>query len=96
MSKLEAKIEAELVKRARAFGFLTFKLDQIPGARNNPDQLLISTITRECVFVEVKRVDLEPRPAQLAKHRHLRDKGQHVEILDNVDDIQAILEMYIK
>ena len=95
MSVLEAKVEAELVRRARAMGFLCYKLDQIPGSRNNPDQLLINP-ARECVFVEVKRKNLEPRPAQLAEHRFLRDKNQHVEVIDCTSDIDEVLAMYIK
>ena len=94
MSVLEAKVEAELVRRARRMGFTTFKLDQIPGQRNNPDQLLINA-DRVCVFVEVKRKDLEPRPAQLARHRELQRAGQRVVVIDCTTKIDAILEMYV-
>ncbi|RKZ06733.1 VRR-NUC domain-containing protein [Candidatus Fermentibacteria bacterium] len=92
MSKIEAKIEAELVKRAKKRGYITYKLDQIPGQRNNPDQLIINNV-RECIHVEVKRKDLKPRPAQTAQHNYLSNKGQWVSILDDEADIEDILNL---
>ncbi len=94
MSKLESKIEAELVKRAKQRGYICYKLDQIPGQRNNPDQLIINN-QRECIHVEVKRKDLKPRPAQTAQHEILADKGQWICILDDVDQIEDVLNLLL-
>ncbi len=95
MSKIlkEMTIELALVSRAKHMGYVCYKLDKIPGARNNPDQVLINN-KRECVFVEVKRKDLEPRPAQVAEHKILRSKGQKVHILDDVNHIDSLLKKY--
>ena len=93
MSVIESKIEAQLVSCARKRGFQTHKLDQIPGNRHMPDQILVNK-NRVCVYVEVKREDLEPRPAQLAKHAQLRNAGQHVQVLDRIEDIDTLLDMY--
>jgi len=92
VSKLEARIEAELVKRAKQRGYICYKLDQIPGQRNNPDQLIINS-KRECIHVEVKRKGLPARPAQTAQHNYLSNKGQWVSILDDEAEIDAVLSL---
>lgn len=88
---LESKIENELVKQAKHMGFTCYKLDKIPGTRDNPDQLLINP-QRYAFHVEVKKPDEEPRASQSAKHRELRDRGQWVYVLDDIDLIPTLLE----
>lgn len=95
MTDLEKKLENELVKRAKRMGFTTYKLDKIPGTRDNPDQLLINP-DRVCVHVEVKRSkNEEARKSQAGKHRELRRRGQHVFILDHESEINPLLELYL-
>ncbi len=91
MSVIEAKIEQELVKQAKAAGFLTYKLDKIPGNRHQPDQLLINK-DRVATFVEVKRMGLEPRPAQTVIHDQLREHGQEVYVIDHISMIPWLLD----
>jgi len=62
---------------------------QTKNDRNWPDRLIIKP-NRECFMVEVKRLGLQPRPAQHAKHKELRAMCQHIYVIDRPEQIALV------
>ena len=87
-SKLEIETENELCRRARKAKCLCIKM-QTKNDRNWPDRLIIKQ-NRECFMVEVKRLGLQPRPAQHAKHKELRAMCQHIYVIDCPEQISDV------
>ncbi len=85
----EKSIEQKLVKAVKAAGGFCPKL-VCPGLDGMPDRLLLLP-GGHIAFVEVKAPGKKPRPLQLLRHEQLRRLDFRVFILDNPDQIPAIL-----
>lgn len=83
--RLEAKIQADLIKQFEGEGFLVVKL--IATNKNGiPDLLLIRDGKAE--FVEVKRVGQKPTPRQLLRMSELEAAGCRCRVFDDTGEIQ--------
>ena len=86
----EKQIEQKLVKAVRAVGGICPKLVS-PGMDGMPDRMALLTGGR-IGFVEVKAPGQSPRPLQTHRHRQLRALGFPVFVLDDPEQIPAIIE----
>ncbi len=86
----EKFLEQKLIKRAAAKGGWALKLSS-PGTSGVPDRLLLMP-GGIAAFVEVKAPGQKPRTLQLAQMKKLKQLGFPVFVLDDADQIEAILE----
>ena len=86
----EKQIEQKLVKAVRAVGGICPKLVS-PGMDGMPDRMALLPGGR-IGFVEVKAPGQSPRPLQTHRHRQLRALGFPVFVLDDPEQIPAIIE----
>lgn len=86
----EKQIEQKLVKAVRAVGGICPKLVS-PGMDGMPDRMALLPGGR-IGFVEVKAPGQSPRPLQTHRHRQLRALGFSVFVLDDPEQIPAIIE----
>ena len=85
----EKAIEQKLVLAIKSMGGIAPKFVS-PGFDGMPDRLILLPSGR-IAFVEVKAPGKKPQPLQLARHKHLRNLGFKVYVLDSVEGIQTIL-----
>ena len=86
----EKTIEQKLVKAVRQKGGICPKF-VAPAFDGMPDRLALLPEGR-LAFIEVKAKGKKPRPLQEARHRLLRSLGFKVFILDDEDQIPAMME----
>ena len=86
----EKQIEQKLVKAVRAVGGICPKLVS-PGMDGMPDRMALLP-GGSIGFVEVKAPGQSPRPLQTHRHRQLRALGFPVFVLDDPEQIPAIIE----
>lgn len=86
----EKFLEQKLMKRVAALGGWALKLVS-PGNSGVPDRLVLMP-GGIAAFVEVKAPGQKPRALQLVQMRKLRQLGFPVFVLDDADQIEAILE----
>ena len=86
----EKTIEQKLVKAVRQKGGICPKF-VAPAFDGMPDRLALLPEGR-LAFIEVKAKGKKPRPLQEARHRLLRSLGFKVFILDDEEQIPAMME----
>lgn len=86
----EKTTEQKLVKTVKDAGGLALKFTS-PGFDGMPDRIVLMPDGR-CGFVEVKAKGRKPRPLQLARHGMLRKLGFKVFVLDDEEQIGAIVD----
>ena len=79
--KIEKYIESEVVKAAKADGWMARKL-QWRDARGAPDYLFLKN--GWAVFIEFKSPGEEPRPDQVREHQEMLEHGASVYVVDSV------------
>lgn len=87
----EKVIEQKLVRAVKKVGGLAVKFIS-PGFDGMPDRLVILPIGY-IAFVEVKAPGLKPRPLQVKRHEMLRGLGCMVYVLDDAEQIPALIKM---
>jgi hypothetical protein len=90
----ESRLEAKLVRAARATGGLALKFIS-PGYDGVPDRVLLIA-TGHISFVEVKARGKKPRPLQLSRMRRLESLGFRTFVLDDESQIGTIIEETMK
>lgn len=85
----EAEIEKKLVDAVKDAGGICPKFVS-PGTNGMPDRIVLMPGGAMC-FVEVKATGEHPRRIQLRRHARLRALGFKVYVLDDPDQIPAIL-----
>lgn len=98
----ERDIERHLVKRVKALGGEVRKVQWI-GRRGAPDRLVMLPCTcsyyrpdgmllsSPVVWVELKAPGAAPQAHQMREHQRMREKGQHVVVLDSVEGVDDLL-----
>ncbi len=86
----EKQIESKLVKAVRDAGGICPKFVS-PGMDGMPDRLVLLP-GYHIAFVEVKAPGKSPRPLQTYRHQILRALGVPVFVLDDPEQIPAILK----
>ena len=86
----EKQIEQQLVRAVKAAGGICPKLVS-PGMNGMPDRMLLLP-GGSIGFVEVKAEGRRPRPLQAVRHRQLRSLGFPVFVLDDPDQIRAVIK----
>ena len=89
----EKAIEQKLVKAVKATGGMCLKFVS-PGTNAVPDRIILIALGK-IAFVEVKAPGEKPRPLQVARIRQIRDLGFKVFVLDDENQIEAIIEEII-
>lgn len=84
----ESDIEQRLCLRLRRAGFLTPKLENLPGW---PDRLIVGRFGRS-IYIEFKTNEGKLSPKQKEVHQQLRDRGHKVIVAR--EDIQVSHVMY--
>ena len=85
----EKQIEQKLIKAVHAAGGICPKLVS-PGMDGMPDRMMLLPEGR-IGFVEVKAPGTKPRPLQIRRHEQLRALGFRVFVLDDPEQIPAII-----
>ena len=86
----EKEIEKELADSVKNAGGICPKLIS-PGMDGMPDRIVLMP-GGKMGFVEVKAPGKRPRPLQMRRHRHLRDLGFKVFVLDDPSQIGGIID----
>lgn len=86
----ESAVERYLATKVKQAGGWPLKFVST-GTSGVPDRLVLLPGGR-LIFVETKRPGEEARALQKAVHRKLRDLGFAVLVIDNKDDVLALLE----
>jgi hypothetical protein len=89
---LESDVEGAVCRYARAKGMLVYKFTS-PQRRGVPDRLFIPP-DRCGFFIEFKRLGKKATPEQIREIRKLQSKGQHVYVVDNVEDGKRIIDKH--
>lgn len=84
---LEREIEAKFCAKVKALGGMCEKFTS-PGRRSVPDRLVILP-GGQVVFVELKRSNQHPTPAQARDHQRRRDLGCDVRVISTEAQIDA-------
>lgn len=87
----ESKIEKELCKRVKAKGGICLKFTS-PGFNGVPDRIVMLP-DGHMGFVETKAPGKKPRLFQEHVHLIFKKLGQPVFVLDDIDNIDALLYM---
>ena len=93
MRQREKAIEQKLVKAVKATGGMCLKFVS-PGTNAVPDRIILIALGK-IAFVEVKAPGEKPRPLQVARIRQIRNLGFKVFVLDDENQIEAIIEEII-
>ena len=80
---LEKDIEREVCLYAKSLGIESRKFTS-PQRRSVPDRIFFLGDGR-CAFIEFKRLGEKPTEGQLREHEWLRDRGQDVWVVDDVE-----------
>ncbi len=91
MKPLEKYTENKFAARVKQMGCECIKLN-VRNDSHWPDRLVIKP-DNVAFFVEFKREGEIPRPAQEAKMRDLRKRGNRVYVIDNIMMIDSILRL---
>lgn len=96
----ERDIERHLVKRVAEVGGIVRKVAW-PGHRGAPDRLVMLphtstgrgtiTFTPQSFWVELKAPGKKPEAHQVREHERLRAFGQRVEVIDSIEQVEALL-----
>ena len=86
----EKQIEQALVKAVKAAGGMCPKLIS-PGTNGMPDRMALAPGGR-IAFIEVKAPGGHPRPLQAWRHEQLRALGFPVYVLDDPEQIPALVK----
>lgn len=89
----EKVIEQELVKAVKKVGGVCWKFVS-PGTNAVPDRIILVSLGR-IAFVEVKAPGEKPRPLQVMRINQIRKLGFKVYVLDNKNQIEAIISEII-
>ena len=87
---LESTIEAKVCAYARTKKFYDRKFVS-PNNRSVPDRLLVSP-SGQLFFIEFKRKGKQPTEGQRREINDLRDRGQKVYVVDDVDTGKALID----
>ncbi len=87
---LEKHIEKKLVKKVKDKGGLALKLVS-PSLDGLPDRLLLLN-KGKIAFAELKAPGKKLRPLQEKRKRQLEELGFLVFVIDNADEIDAVIE----
>ena len=85
----EKELERKLAQAVKAIGGICPKFTS-PGYDGMPDRLVL-LLGGKLAFVEVKQAGQYPRALQLSRHGMLRRLGFQVYVLDDSEQIGAIL-----
>lgn len=88
----ERDVENYLIKKCKEYNILCFKFTS-PSNAGVPDRILIGY--GYTLFIELKRPGEMPRPLQLEIHKKMRNHGAYVFVIDNKNDIDAIIHHII-
>lgn len=99
---LEKQIEIAVKRYAESKGWLTRKWTS-PGHAFVPDQIFLNYVPEEhreivskyVIFIEMKRKGCKPTAGQLREHQRIRKQGFKVEVIDNVDDGKAMIDVMV-
>ena len=86
----EKQIEQKLIKAVKRSCWICPKLVS-PGMDGMPDRMILLPHGR-IAFAEVKAPGKKPRPLQMLRHRQLSSLGFTVYLLDDPEQIPAIIE----
>lgn len=86
----EKQVEQALIKAVKARGGICPKFVS-PGLSGVPDRLVLMP-NRKMGFVEVKAPGKKPRALQLYRMKQLTDLGFKCFVLDEVEQIPALIE----
>lgn len=89
---LEKDIESRGCKYAKERGWLTYKFTS-PARRSVPDRIFISP-TGMVVFIEMKAPGKKPTEGQWREIKRLRDNGCMVLVMDSVDQIKTLVDLF--
>lgn len=84
----ESQIEAYLVERVRELGGEVRKVRWI-GRRGAPDRFVM--LPGRSRWVELKAPGEKVKPHQAREHARMRATGQHVEVIDSIEGVDALL-----
>jgi Holliday junction resolvase len=85
----ERVIERRLVAECHKAGIVCMKFVS-PGHAGVPDRIVLHE--GRTTFIEVKAPGMKPTKLQENCHKNLREAGFEVVVLDNPDDIEALVE----
>ncbi len=86
----EKTIEQKLAAAVKKYGGICPKFTS-PGFDGMPDRIVLMP-NGKMAFVEVKAPGEKPRPLQLARHGMLRKLGYQVYVLDDAEQIEAMIQ----
>ena len=86
----EKQLEQKLVKAVRSRDGICPKLVS-PGMDGMPDRMVLLPEAK-IGFVEVKAPGQKPRPLQVRRHEQLKALGFTVSVLDDPEQIPAVIE----
>ena len=84
----ESKIENHLVQRVKALGGEVRKVKWI-GRNSAPDRIVM--LPENSFWAELKATGEQPTKAQIREHERMRKRGQRVEIIDSIAQIEELL-----
>ena len=98
MTVRESKVEAHLVKRAKALGFMVRKVKFL-GVDGAPDRVLFAPerlrmLGHTTYWIELKAPGEKPRMRQEREHKAMREHGQHVTVLDSIEAVDRFFEQF--
>ena len=88
--KTEKQIEQALVRAVKNAGGIAPKFVS-PGYDGMPDRIVLLPHGR-MAFIELKAPGMKPRPLQVSRHEMLRRLGFRVYVVDDTEQIGAILD----
>lgn len=84
----ERDLEKYLVKCVKELGGEVRKVKWI-GRHSAPDRLVM--LPARSTWVELKAPGKGPTAAQAREHKRMRDLGQHVEVINSFEGVDALL-----
>ena len=84
----EADVEQALRKAVTKAGGICLKFFSASQA-GYPDRIVLLPRGRQ-IWVELKAPGRKPRPLQVKAHERLRELGQDVRVIDNIEDAKAL------
>lgn len=87
---LEKDIESKACRYGKSTGWTMTKFTS-PAHRSVPDRLCLHDFGT-VLFIEFKRENEKPTPAQHKEHARLRARGFDVRVIDNLEDAKHALD----